>query len=356
MVVGRGMGTNVTHEAAPYALAIPLGLVRLVPAGPPIVSVYVDWRVSGRGRHEAPTIIEKRLREVLAALPARGEAHASLSADAARIGTYLTEQVEPASRGVALFASHDRGLWFVQQFAVPVTTMAHVGDAPVLLPFAEVVQDAGQNLVAIVDTEHLRMIDMGYAGVRELEGLAEDTWGATRISSRTAWRTANRLRARDTALERFAEEVAGEIAAAAGGSAPRCLALAGGDEIVSLVRSRLPAPLRERVMSAGHVAMHTPEEDVIENVWPAMQAVAARMRGHEIERVLAHQECVARLEPVRSLLSARLVGLLALDPARIPSDDCESLLRPALDQHAEVIIARAEPQLTAVDGVVALPR
>src|SRR3990170_9017048 len=97
---------------APVEIDVPLALARWQPVDAPVVSVYADWRVSGRGLHEAPTIVEKHLHEALASLPARGQAHASLTTDAARILTHLAERVDPAARGVVIFACADRSLWY----------------------------------------------------------------------------------------------------------------------------------------------------------------------------------------------------------------------------------------------------
>ncbi|MFA7248848.1 MAG: hypothetical protein WC273_04385 [Dehalococcoidia bacterium] len=334
-----------------HELAIPLALVRLAPANAPIVSAYADWRVSERGLHEAPTVIEHHLRQSLAQLPVRGEAHASLAADAERILHYLADQADPAARGLVIFASHGRGLWFVQESVVQVATTAHVGDAPLLLPFAELVQDAGSGRIAVVDTEHLRLIDLSYAGVRELEGFDDDTWGATRISSRAAWRTANRQRAHETALERFAGEIAGEIAAGMTASASQALAIAGADEIVALVRDALPAAARDRLVLTGHVDMDTPEEEVVERIWPQMQAIAAAARLEDIQRLLRTATRAVGVEAVRTLIVNRRLATLALDPDRLPAAQTEPLLRQAIDQHSRVIIARSAPQLAPFYGV-----
>ena len=59
--------------------------------------------------------------------------------------------------------------------------------------------------------------------------------------------------------------------------------------------------------------------------------------------MLAEKECTARMGPVLSLLAMRRAGTVVFDPARLAADECESLLRQALDQHLDVIIARADP-------------
>ena len=346
----------MNQATASHGLTIPLGLVRLEPSTIPVVSVYADWRVSGRGRHEAPTVIEKQLREALATRPARSEEHASLVADAARISTYLATEVDHGARSVVFFASHGRGLWFAQQSVVPTDTMVHVGDRPRLLPFAEMVQGAQEGLIAMVDTEHLRLVDVGYAGVRELDGLDEHTWGATRISARAAWRTAGRQRAHQVILERYAEDVASAIADTVGAVNARQVAIVGAEEIAVLVRSKLPAAVREKSSFMGRIEQDATEEDVVEHIWPRMQSVATTRQIAEISRLLGEREYVSQLGPVFRLLENRGAGTVAFDPTCLIEEDGEALLRQALDQRVDVLVARAATALDPLGGVVAWRR
>lgn len=335
---------------------IPLGLARWECVNAPAVSVYADWRVSGRGRHEAITVVEKHLREALAALPARGPAHTSLAADEARIRAYLRERADPGARGIVIFTCHAHGAWYARGLGVPVPTTVHVGDYPLLLPLAEVTQDATNCLVAVVDTEQLRLIDLAQAGAHELEGLAEDTWGAARLSSRAAWRDAHRQRAREATLHRFAAEVAREIGRATQrGTLPR-LVLGGEDEIVHLVRDALSPALRDCVAATAHLDMRAPLEEVAERIWPEVRAAAAAARTREIDELLARAggeaDVVTGRTAVQDQLAAGRVETIAFDPEAFPPLDAEALLRAAVDQRARVLIARAYAPLSAAGGAV----
>ncbi|RJQ07045.1 MAG: hypothetical protein C4558_10285, partial [Dehalococcoidia bacterium] len=120
----------------PTEIDIPQHLARWERANSPVVSVYADWSISGRGRHEAPTVVEHDLRGSLSKLPKRGAAYASLATDMARVQMFLTERVPPAARSVVIFACEARGLWYARTLGVSTSTAVHVGDYPQLLQLA----------------------------------------------------------------------------------------------------------------------------------------------------------------------------------------------------------------------------
>jgi hypothetical protein len=337
-------------------LRLPDALVGWRASAHPVVSVYADWEVSGRGLHEAQTTIRKQLHEVEASLLRRGEAHDSFVADEARIREYLAEEAPPSVRGLAIFACHARGLWMPLSLALPLPTRAYVAEHPALLSLAEATQDAPRAIVAMAATTRLRLVLLDPTGVRELHGVDADSWGSARIGSKTGWRRGHVQRAHETELERHAHDAAAAIGQAMSDAGTRRLALAGEPEVTAHILRALPETVRGHVVGAERMEMRTTAEAVAHEVWPLVAAVAKSERDAEVAELASRAEgdLDASSEPrrVQELASAGLVDTLALDPARLSGEVAELLLREVLTHRARLFIARDHPAL-AEHGMVA---
>lgn len=339
-------------------LNVPRALVDWESSEHPVLSVYADWRVSGRGLHEALTPLRKGLHDS-PLLPERGPARDSFEADAERIRTYLDE-VPPDTRGLAIFACAARGLWTVMRLAVPPATVVHLGIGPLLLPLAEATQDAARGLVALVNTTTVRLIALDHPAPRELSELHEATWGGARSTSRTGWRNTTHQRAYEHELQKFAEEAAETIATAAHQQGFVRLALAGDEVAVPAVRAALPSELTTALLDVEHIDMQATADEVEERVWPDIIARAREQRAAEIisivTRAAGSLEAVAAVEPVLEMLRAGRVDTVAIDPDATGADVAETLLCEALAHGSRVLLARALGSLASVGGVAATLR
>ena len=70
-------GAMTTTPKIEPQLGIPEAIVAWEPSEHPVITCYVDWRVSGRGLHEAQTVVRKELHTLQGQLPPRGEARES---------------------------------------------------------------------------------------------------------------------------------------------------------------------------------------------------------------------------------------------------------------------------------------
>lgn len=339
-------------------LAIPPGMAEWEPSELLVASVYVDWRVSGRGLHEALTPLRKGLHDS-PLLPERGPARDSFEADAEHIRTYL-EEVPADTRGLAIFACAGRGLWSVTRLATPIPTAVHLGIRPVLVPLAEAMQDAARGLVALVSTTAVRLIALDHPAPRELGEMHEATWGGARSTSRTGWRTSDHQRAYEHELQQFAQGAAATIAAAAQEHAYVRLALAGDEVAAPAVRAALSPQLATALLDIEHIDMQATVDEVERRVWPDIVAVARDQRAQEIEvivqRAAGALEAVATVEPVLELLRAGRVDTVALDLDAIEAEVAETLLSEALAHSSRVLLARASTALSGSGGVAATLR
>lgn len=345
------MTTPRTHSD----LFIPRALAEWSAGTEPVVSVYVDWRVSGRGQHDEQTVVEKALHDAAATLPARTAARDSVDADRQRILEFLRERAEPGARGIAIFACFARGLWFVRSLAQPVATRVYVAEHPALVPLAEATQDAVSALVALVDTEHLRLIDLVRSGAQEQHGVAIDTWGAAHVGSGGGWGAPDHQRARETEIHRFAREVAEVIERALQASGSSRLVLCGDSTAVPPVEQALSPAARAALVATEQVEMRARPDEVIERVLPLVSAAARAAREAEVSdligRAAAAHNATAIPDEARSYVEQGRGDTLAIDLDAVDEAAAEHLIRAGMPRQTRIVLTRGFAPLVGAGGV-----
>ena len=337
-------------------LAIPETLVHWEPTEHPVVSCYVDWRVSGRGLHEAQTVVRKELHTTQSQLPERGPARDSFDSDSEHIQHYLEHEADRAARGIAIYACYGRGLWSVISLGVPLPTLIHTGIRPRLLPLTEATQVAVRTLVALVDTNEARLIRLDRGGEHETPGPHRDHWKNVHHSNLGGWSQANYQRSVDTMVDRFARNVAEAIGDHASAEHLDRIALAGDPVITAPVLNALNPQLRDRVDAVERIDIRATLDQVAERIWPHVRTAAEHARQIEVQRLLdlaGAERALAELIAIREQLEAGRVDTLVLDPDAMDDDAAELLIREALTHRSRLIIARDNQPLSNLGGLVA---
>jgi len=337
-------------------LGIPEAIVAWEPSDEPVISCYVDWRVSGRGLHEAQTIVRKELHALQASLSPRGPARESFDADCERIAIYLADDADRAAQGHAIFACHGRGLWWTVALGVPIETDVHVGIRPRLVRLAEATHQAVRTLAVLLDSNAARLIQLDRAGRHEEPGPQRAQWKTVHHSRLGGWSEANYQRSQDVIVDRFAHDVAETIAERMAEAHLDHLVLAGDEVITSPLRRALPPQLNDTVETVAHLDIRTPLDAVAERVWPPVQEAAVAAREAEVTRLLGlagEGRAVTEPADVRTMLAAGRVDTLAFDPDETDEDAAELLLREALTHRSRLILARGHEALASAGGSVA---
>lgn len=340
-------------------LSVPDVLVRADARTGPVLSVYADWDVSGRGRHEAATVIRKQLHEAGGLLLPRGATRESFDTDVKRVLASLDEPW-PEISGLAIFACTADDLWLVIPLAITVPTLAHVGEHALLLPLARATQDAAPTLVVLGDTTELRLIALEHPHPRELEDLRGDTWGSARSTSRTGWRRGHVQHAYETELARFARRAGRAIAEVMRTEAFARLAVVGDEVFVPALLDALSPELRDRVVVQSHLGMSASLDDVAATVWPLVRQHAAVERQREaveiIERAGGSLEAVSEPVEVWEMLRGGRVDTVVVDGTRVEPDAAELLLREALSHRSRVLLVGADEGVEVPSGLAATLR
>ena len=343
----------------PVLFDIPRDLITWEPSDAPVVSCYVDWSTSGRGLHEASTVVRHDLREALRGVLERGEAHASLEADVARIERFLAEEADAAAKAFAIFACDARGLWEVFTLGVELPTRVHAGERPLLLPLIESTQDAARTLVVLADTNTARFFRLSPSGAVEAEGPHRST-ATVKHSTKGGWGAIGYQRHVDLEVYRFAEEVARDAERLMAERNLGHLVLAGDEVIVPPLTAALSQGTRERLDAAEHIDIRAALSEVEHRIWPEVAEIVRARRARETEAILGRVEAGRNAvgEPASTLeaLEAGRVYELAIDPDVLEEEVAELAVRQALAHRSRVLVERGHEALAARGGLAATLR
>lgn len=148
-----------------FALETPLReqldrLAAFAPTNAPVLSLYLDARSDQNGQRTYEPFVRKTFTE--RARTFTDEARTSFDRDASRIGEYLSGQLKPSTKGVAIFACSAASLFEAVQLEVPIE--AHwlfIGSVPHLYPLARVNDQHPRYAVLLVDTNSARIFVFG---------------------------------------------------------------------------------------------------------------------------------------------------------------------------------------------------
>ncbi|GIW19424.1 MAG: hypothetical protein KatS3mg064_2581 [Tepidiforma sp.] len=357
----------MTNEAPSFETQLAETLRRVArweaPPGTGILSVYLDWRPQATG--ERPGVrsgeihLKDRLREIEASLGVRGPALESFRADADRVHAALAE-VDPAAEGVAIFACSAAGLF--ECIAAPAAFENQVvyDRYPRLYQLARFLDEYETAVVAVADTNTLRLFVVRGERIREVPGKDEDPYNYQMRS--TSGMNEHRFRRHVEQHRReFAEEAAKLIEQLCDREGATRLVIAGDETALHLLQQALPHQLTARVAEgrfhidiragAEHVR-RVVEEFLLQTEDDQSQETADILVGEIEEGDLG----VGGLERTRAALEAGAADVVVIDDAFEPAEARDELTQLAARTGARVEVVREHAGLRAHGGVGAILR
>jgi len=331
-------------------LTAQLDKLTLYEPGPyPVISLYLNLQPGPQGRDQTATFVRDALGARINTYPALGPERASLEKDTELIRAYL-DSVDPASNGLALYASSGAGLFEAIQLAAPVPQHAiYVSDQPHLYPLALLLDQYPRDAVLVADTQSARLIVIAAHAVEHVETVE----GAkTRRSKMGGWSQMRFQRRVDGFRAQHAKEVVELLAATVRSEHIRWIII-GGDEVIRpLLEEHMPKDIAEKVIDVIPLDIRAPERMVLE------RALAIAQRQDEQtdrERVAALLDAyrsgglgTVGVDSVRQALELGQVDELvitarpdAIDVAESSAPQPAAAERSAAERTADELIAAA---------------
>jgi hypothetical protein len=261
----------------------------------PYVTVSLDWTPAGEdpGREPPPVVrpserrarrgevgvsrrpsrreFERAMEQILASHGPRGQAVASLAADAARINAFLDDELDPMAKGVYIVSCAARGVFEPLAFALPVPTRVTVAPIPALWSLARIVDDYPAYAVLLVDQHQATISKIRRAARGRSVWLESSDWPR---KQQTGGLSQRRLQSRaEERVAAFARRIADEVASTLETAEIQMLVVAGDEVMTSALAAAFPQSVSDRIIATIRLDIRASEQEVIEATLPLVEAV-----------------------------------------------------------------------------------
>jgi peptide subunit release factor 1 (eRF1) len=332
-------------------------LARIEPTTLPLLSVYLNTDANETGRTTHETFIRKELRQRARTFVERTPERESLDRDCDRIERYLAEQLQPSTRGLALFACAGAGLFEAIQLQVPFTAnRLVVSDRPHLYPLARLDEGHPRYAALVVDTNAARIFVFGTGATLDAVDVQNTK---TKHSKAGGWSQARFQRRVENVHLHHAKEVVERLDQIVSAEDIEHVVVAGDEVIVPLLKEQFPERLSAKLVDVLRLDIRSPEHEVLEATLEALrkkdeetdEAVVRDLIGDYRAGGLA----LVGPEPVRAALERGQVDTLviAAEPAQVAgADDAANHLVTLAKQTSASVRFIEDPQLLADVGGV----
>jgi peptide subunit release factor 1 (eRF1) len=318
-----------------------------------VLSLYLDMRTDQSGRRNHAVFLRKVFAE--RGRTFHGTARKSFEHDTQRIQHYLETEVSPSLRGLALFAcSAADGFLDAFQLAAPFEEYSlFIGSVPYLYPLAQLSDRYPAYAALLVDTNSARLFvfRLGRRDAHE-----EVTNVKTRRTAVGGWSQARYQRHCDNFHLHHMKEVVAVLDRIVRAEALDHIVVAVDDTARPFLMEQLPKHLEEKIVQVLHLAITTPEHEVLAETLDAMRQHDAETDAEQVGRAI--DEVAARGLAVvgpQATLDALVAGqveelLIAARPdmlreaGRLPSDS------PSAPVSVDSTAAKADPERIRLSG------
>ena len=312
-------------------------LAAFEPSDAPVLSLYLDMRPNGHGRHEYDSFLRKTFTDRGRVLT--GAARASFDKDVRRIEEYLG--TVPASvNGLAIFACAGKNDFFeALQLEVAVEDhWLYIGSVPHLYPLVRLTDQYPRYAALVVDTNSARLFVFGL-GTTEMQTAVKNV--KTRKAAMGGWSQARYQRHLSNFHLHHMKEVVDTLDRVVRDESLAHIVVACDAVTKPLLMEQLPQHLADKVIDLVKLDINAPEHEIVTRTLEAL-------REHDADTDADH---VARMFDAWNAGGLGVVGpeetLQALERGQV-----EELLitaTPALLQRAATLTGDVAPAPVEID-------
>lgn len=250
----------------------------------PVISLYLDLRPNQHGRDDYRAFVRKVFPERLKAMPQPSAERDSFEQDAARIETYLSQDVERSANGLAIFACEAEGLFETMQ--LDAWTGQHwlfVGSVPHLYPLARLLDMYPRYAAVLLDSHRARIFVFSLAAVEHSQQI---TGEKTRRHSQGGWSQARYQRHVENYHQQHLKEAVDALDRLVRDEGLQHVIAAGTDDAVSRFREALPAHLLGKLTSTTRLGLKATEAEVLQATLESLHGRNADTDAERVEQLL----------------------------------------------------------------------
>jgi peptide subunit release factor 1 (eRF1) len=236
----------------------------------PFISLYLNMQADQHGRDNFASFVRKEFKAKAKSFASESPELYSFRRDAARIQTYLQQEVRPSANGLAIFASAGTDNYFrAVQLDAPIQQhRLYVGQRPHLYPLARLIDQYPPYVALLADTNSARLFVFGMATTLDKQALQQEKLSRTQIEG---WSQMRYQRHVDNYHLHHAKEVVEMLERVVREECAEHIILAGDEVIIPLLQEQLPAWLKHKVVDVLRLDIRTPEHEVLKATMAALQ-------------------------------------------------------------------------------------
>src|ERR1044072_5468692 len=245
-------------------------LAAFEPTSFPFISLYLNMQADQHGRDNFDSFVRKEFKAKAKSFSSESPELYSFKRDAARIRTYLQQEVRPSANGLVIFASAGADNYFrAVQLDAPIQQhRLYVGQRPHLYPLARVIDQHPHYVALLADTNSARLFVFGMATTLDKHAVQQEKLSRTQIEG---WSQMRYQRHVDNYHLHHAKEVVEMLERVVRDEGAEHIILAGDEVIIPLLQEQLPAWLKNKVADVLRLDIRTPEHEVLKATMAALQ-------------------------------------------------------------------------------------
>jgi rubrerythrin len=292
------------------------GLVSVAPGNRPFLSVYLDLSPDRSGKKLHTVFLKNRLPELTNLLPAHSAERSLLVKDIKRIQKYLEESLDPAWKGIALFACGSKDLFVA--IPMPLSPENALGLAPYPRLFSLVRQADLYKSYAVVaaDSRQARLFLVRLGRLEKQLTLSWQDKHTTRFG-RLGWSLDRFRRHLQEHLKQRAKEIVENLEKLINAGKTEYLFVAAEEGMEAELKNRLPTALRKKLIPLNSLEPHDPDHKILSSAFKALQTISSEkaeaLARHILEEAEPLAQARAGLDPTLSALQSHQIERLVLD-------------------------------------------
>jgi peptide subunit release factor 1 (eRF1) len=245
-------------------------LAAFEPNGFPFVSLYLNAQADQHGRDNFEPFVRKEFNNRARTFAEDSPERKSFERDAARIESYLRDELQPSANGVALFACAGACDYFKAiQLAAQINRHSlHVAPRPHLYPLARVIDQYPRYVALVADTNSARLFVFDLGKTESLDELNSPNTSRAEAGERSQLRYRRRM---ENERQLHAKEIVETLERVVREESAQHIVLAGDEVIIPLLCERMPPFLGDKVIDILRLDIRTPEHEVLRATMEALR-------------------------------------------------------------------------------------
>lgn len=248
-------------------------LVSVTPGQKSFLSVYLDLRPNRIGKKLHTVFLKARLRELSSLLPSRASEQSLFNKDIKRIQKYLEAELDPAWKGIAIFACAADDLFLPIPMPLPPENDLTLSSTPYLFSLVRHAALYQTHAVVEANSRQARLFLIRLGHLTKQINLSWENKHTTRFG-RMGWSLPRFQRHLQEHSKQRGKEIVENLRKLILPGKPEYLFVAAEEGMEAELKKQLPTPLKMRMVPLAVLDLHTPDHKLLSTASEALLAIS----------------------------------------------------------------------------------